>query len=136
VSPYRAFRGELQYVGEIDPTTSLYGTAAYVHKRFPEGNAPSFAAPYTDETLSASGSLRKVIPDHGLTLSIGASLSQTLGLVDTAAWALNSSLTWRIGKLDVTAGANAYGSDTRGGTTVESDRVHQYYYVTVRRLLF
>jgi hypothetical protein len=136
VSPYRAFRGDLQYVGELNPTMSLYGTAAYVHKRFYNGSSPGFTEPYTDQTLSASGSLRKVIPDRGLTFSVGGSLSETHGLVNTSGWSLNSSLTWRIGKLDVIAGANAYGSDTRGATTVESDRVHQYYYVTVRRMLF
>lgn len=136
VSPYHAFRGDLQYVGNVSPTMSLYGTAAYVNKRFPDGSSPGLTDPYTDETVSASGSLRKEIPSQGLTLSVGGVLSQTQGLVDTSAWSLNSSMTWRVGKLDVTAGANAYGSDTSGATTVESDRVHQYYYVTVRRLLF
>ena len=57
-------------------------------------------------------------------------------LPSTGAWSLNSSLSWKIGKLDVTAGANVYGSSTSGTTTVDSDRVHQYYYVTVRRVLF
>jgi hypothetical protein len=136
VSPYRAFRGDVQYVGDLSPTTNLYGTAAYIHRYFPDGSSPAAPDPYSDRTLSASGSLRKLIPDRGLTLSVGASVSQTQGLVDTSGWSLNSSLNWRIGKLDVSAGANVYGSDTRGTTTVESDRVHQYYYVTVRRVLF
>jgi len=136
VSPYHAYRGDLQYVGNINPTLSLYGTAAYVNKYYPDGSSAGFTDPYTDETLSASGSVRKEIPSQGLSFSVGGALSETRGFVDTSAWSLNSSLSWKIGKLDVSAGANVYGSDTSGATTVDSDRVHQYYYVTVRRVLF
>jgi hypothetical protein len=136
VSPYHAWRAELQYVGDLNPTLSLYGTAAYVNRYYPEGSSAGFDDPYTDETVSGSGSIRKVVPDYGLTFSAGGTVSHTTGRVDTNAYSVNSSLSWKIGKLILTAGANAYSSETRGGSPVESDRVHQYYYVTVRRFLF
>jgi hypothetical protein len=136
VSPYRAWRGEVQYIGTLNPTTSLYGTAQYVNKHFREGSSPGQVEPYTDETASAAGNIRKEIPSQGLTLSAGGAISRTLGRVDTNAYSLNSSLTWRVGKLSITAGANAYSSDSEGSATVDNDRLHQYYYVTLRRQLF
>lgn len=133
ISPYRAWRGEVQYIGSIGPATSLYGTAQYVHKHFPRGTSPGQPEEYTDETASAAGSIRKEIPSQGLSLSAGGSISRTLGRVDTSAWSLNSALTWQIGRLSVTAGANAYSSDSEGSAAVENDRLHQYYYLSLRR---
>jgi hypothetical protein len=136
VSPYRAWRGELQYVGPVNPTTNVYGTAQYLHKYYPQGTSQGQPEAYNEETSSVSGNVRKDVPSQGLAFSVGATLSRTVGRVDTDAYSLNSSLTWRVGKISVTAGANAYASNTSGGATVESDRFHQYYYLMLRRQIF
>jgi hypothetical protein len=136
VSPYRAWRADLQYIGAINPTMNFYGTAAYVNKYYPEGTSTGLSEPYTDQTASASGNIRKEVPSQGLAFSVGGSVSRTLGRTDTNAYALNSSLSWKIGKMSLSAGANLYGSDTSGYASADSSRVHQYYYVTLRRIIF
>jgi hypothetical protein len=136
VSPYTSWRAEGQYVATINPTMNVYGTATYLHKYFPQGTSYEQSDAYTDETVSASGNLRKEIPSQGLSFSVGGSMSRTTGRVDSTAYALNSALTWKVGKLTLTGGANAYSTDTRGETTVDNNRVHQYYYLTIRREFF
>jgi hypothetical protein len=136
VSPYHAWRGELQYIGPLNPTTNVYGTAQYLHKYYPQGTSQGQPEAYNEETSSLSGNVRKDVPSQGLSFSLGATMSRTVGRVDTDAYSLNSMLTWRVGKLSVTAGATAYASDTSGAATVESDRFHQYYYLMLRRDLF
>jgi hypothetical protein len=136
VSPYHAWRGEVQYVGPINPTTNIYGTAQYLHKYYPQGTSQGQLEPYNEETSSVSGNVRKDVPSQGLAFSVGATLSRTVGRVDTDAYSLNSSLSWRIGKINLTAGATAYGSATSGSDSVESDRFHQYFYLMLRRFLF
>jgi len=137
ISPYRAWRGEAQYSGSPGPTLRLYGTLSYLNKHFPEGGTGIDAQdPYTDETLTASGNLQKQIPSQGLVLSAGGSLSQLRGRVDGYAYSVNSSLSWKIGKMDVTAGANAYKSDTEGVTGLHTGRFHEYYYINLRRAFF
>jgi hypothetical protein len=136
VSPYHAWRGELQYVGPLNPTTNVYGTAQYLHKYYPQGTSQGQPEAYNEETSSVSGNVRKDVPAQGLSFSVGATMSRTVGRVDTNAYSLNSMLTWRVGKLNVTAGATAYASDTSGAATVESDRFHQYFYLMLRRDLF
>jgi hypothetical protein len=136
VSPYRAWRGEMQYIGPISPTTSIYATGQYLHRYFTQGNTFAPSEPYTYQTVSANGTLQKAVPTQGLTFSVGATVSRTTGLVDTNAFSFNSAMAWNIGKLTLTAGANAYGYDNTGGLAVETTRMHQYYYVMLRRVLF
>lgn len=136
ISPYRAFRAEMQYVGPVNPTTSFYGTGQYLHRYFTQGNTFAPSEPYTYQTVSATGTLQKAVPSQGLTFSVGATVSRTVGLVDTNAYSLNSAMAWNIGKLTLTAGANAYAYDNTGGLAAETSRMHQYYYVMLRRVLF
>ncbi len=136
VSPYRAWKGELQYVGTLNPTTRLYATATYLNKYFPEGTTIQLGEGYTDSTISASGSIQKQLPPRSMALSAGGSFSRLQGIVDTNAYAVNASLLWKIGKLDFSAGASAYSSDTQGATGFDNSRFHEYYYFNVRRVFF
>jgi hypothetical protein len=137
VSPYRTWRNELQYVGSISPTTSVYATGAYVNRYHEQGTAAAYRDAYGEGTLSASGSVQKRFRDEGLLLAAGAAFSRLNGLVDTNAFSVNSTATWKIGRLDVTVGASVYGSQTTGYSysAVRTERAHEYYYVTLRRYL-
>jgi hypothetical protein len=135
VSPYRAWRAELQYTGTINATTRCYAVGSYVHKYFPHGTSQALQESYTDQSISASGSLQKQIPSLGLMFSVGGTVSRLDGRVDGSAYSLNSSLTYRIGKIDITAGATAYQSGTQADDFT-NDRRHQYYYLNLRRSFF
>jgi hypothetical protein len=136
VSPYRSWRTELQYVASPSPTTHVYATGWYLNKYYLEGTSIQPGQPYTDETVSAAGSFQKQIPTRNLSFSAGGSLSRLQGPVDTNGYALNSSLTWKVGRMDLTTGMSAYTSSSSGVVGVDTSRVHQYYYFMIRRYLF
>ena len=115
---------------------NLYATASYVNKRFPEGTSGQIGDEYTESTASASGSLQKRFPAKNLLLAAGGSVSRLMGLVDTQAYSLNGSVSWKIGKLDVILGASAYQADTENVNSEDTSRTNQYYYLRIRRELF
>jgi hypothetical protein len=136
VSPYREWRGEVQYTGSIDPTLRVYGTADYQNRHYPNGSSAGEPTPYTEESATLSGSVQKEFLSRTLMFSAGGSYTRVLGLVDSNAYALDSSMTYRIGRIELSAGVDVYGADTRGFGGGQYDRAHQYYYVKVRRRLF
>jgi hypothetical protein len=138
VMPYELWRAELQYIGELNSTTSVYTTASYLTKHYGRGTSSFFTTnpAYTEETVSGSGSIQKRLPAHNLYLSVGGSYSHLDGLVNSNAYAANTSLTWKVGKLDVSLGGTWYGSDTSGKDIVSTERDHQLVYLKMRRRLF
>ena len=69
-------------------------------------------------------------------VSVGGSRTRIAGLIDTDAHTFNSTLTWRIGRLDLSAGGSAYRATTEGPRVVTSRRAHEYYYLKLRRDFF
>jgi hypothetical protein len=70
-------------------------------------------------------------------LSLGGSYSRLEGRFDNRTGAANSTLTWRMGRLELIAAASAYRTETLGGPAiVASRRDHQYYHLKLRRTLF
>jgi hypothetical protein len=136
VNPYRTWRVEAQYTGTIGALTSYYATAGWQQRRFPRGRVELAGHSLTEETQSATANLQRQFLDRTLSLAAGGAFSRTQGLYETTAYSLTSSLTWRIGKLDLTAGASAYDADTRSSTITRSGRTHVYYYFRVRRGLW
>jgi len=136
VSPYRSWRGEVQYAGSVEPTLRLYATADYLYRYYPVGTSDDFPISYAERNISLTGSVQKDFLSRSLTLAAGGSYSRVLGLADSNAYALNSALSWRIGKLELSAGVNAYGSDAQGTGGGQYNRNHQYYYVKVLRRIF
>jgi hypothetical protein len=136
ISPYRAWRADLQYVTSLNPTTSLYATGSYLDRYYPQGTSTGFREAYSDTSTSAAGNIQKQLLSRSLIVSAGGSFTFLRGLFDGETYSLNSSVTWRIGKLNLTAGASAYSSRTEGTTGVVNSRDHQYYYLNLRRQLF
>jgi hypothetical protein len=136
LSPYQAWRAEVQYVGALNPTTSVYATAAYLNKHYPRGTSVQSTAAYTEETESASGTIQKQLFSRDLFVSAGGSYSRMQGLVDANAYSLSASLTWKIGKVDLSIGVSAYETDTAGTTTLALRRDHELATVNLRRRLF
>ena len=138
VSPYEAWLAELQYVGAVSPTVTVYGTATYLNKHYGESSETLYGnvAAYTEESVTGSGSIQKRLPVQNMYLSVGGSYTYLDGQVTTNAYAGNAALTWKLGRLDVSLGATAYGSDTSGSTIVSTERDHQFVYLKLRRRLF
>jgi len=136
ISPYRSYRGEFQYVEPVGATTQIYLALSYLRKHFPNGTSAQTREAYTDTTANTSGNIRKRFPSQGVSLAGGYSYSRIEGRLHGDTYALNSSLSWKIGRLSLTAGASAYETRVRGGANISSERFHQYYYLNVRRDLF
>ncbi len=136
VSPSRGFKGELQFVGALGPTTSLYATASWWDKRYLEGSSGLRPA-HRDRITNASGSVRQLLFSRRLVVSAGGTFSQINGLSEGTAFSANAALAWKIGQLQIEGGATAYGSDTHTATDASNThREHQYYYLRLRRTLF
>jgi hypothetical protein len=71
-----------------------------------------------------------------MTVSFGGSYSHLTGLSETEAYSLDGSLGWRIGLLDIAAGANVARSRSFGGISLPTRRSSDTYWVRVRRDLF
>lgn len=133
VSPYRAWRADVQYVGSVTPSTRVYATGSYLHRYYPAGTSSNLPEPYTDQAETATGNIQQDLFSRTLTLSAGGTYARQQGRVRGDAFSLNGSLTWKIGKLDLSAGASAYGSETQAFTAEPYTRLHQYYYFRIRR---
>ena len=135
VSPYQAWRAELQYVATFNRTTSAYATAAYLNKYYPHGTSVNTTGAFTEQSESASASVQKRLLTD-MYISAGGSYSRQQGLVDSNSYSANASWSWRIGKVDVTVGASAYASDSSVSGGISTARDHQLVYLKLRRRLF
>jgi hypothetical protein len=136
ISPQESWRGEIQYVAALNSTTNVYLTASYLNRHFSSGTSASFPVGYTEETSSATGNIRKQLFSRSMYISGGGSYSHVEGPVNSNAYSGNVSFVWTIGRLDVSVGASAYGSDTDGLMTVSTRRDRELVYVRIRRQLF
>ena len=137
-APYVAWLAEAQYVSALTPTTSVYAAVSYLNKHYSQGTIVFYqnVTDYTEESVTGSANIQKQLFDRNLFLSAGGSYSRINGLVDTNAYSANGSLVWKIGKVDLTVGASAYGSDSSIPNTISTHRDHELVYVKFRRRLF
>lgn len=135
VNPYRAWRAEVQYVGTVTRTITAYATTSYLNRDYLGGEPPYFIRTYTEETYTTSGTVTKQLWSRNMVLSVGGAWSHVSGISDSDAWSANSTLTWHIGKLDLSLGISAYGSDSSAGNDFSAQRDHQLFFFNLRRQL-
>jgi hypothetical protein len=144
-APYTAWFGEVQYATALDETTSAYGVVSYLDKHYSQGTQYysdgtiiyyANVADYSEKTLTGSASIQKQLFSRNMFLSAGGTYSHINGLVDTDAYAANSSVIWRVGKVELTVGASVYGSDSSGTNVTTTNRDHEFFYLNFRRRLF
>lgn len=135
VSPYRAWRAELLYVASLTRTISAYATASYVNRYYPHGTSQNSVAAFTEESESFAANIQKQVLAKNLFLSVGGSYSRAHGLVESNSYTANASLSWKIGKLDLSLGASAYEADAKGTSTISSRRDHEIVFLKLHRKL-
>jgi hypothetical protein len=136
VSPYRQWRGQVQYTGSVRPSLRVYGSADYLNRYYPDGTSVNAPGTYTEEDVSISGSVQMDLLSRTLMFSVGGSYSRSLGTVESSGYALNSAFTWNIGKLELSSGFDAYGSDSQAAASTPYNRTHQYFFIRVLRRIF
>ncbi len=144
VSPYRAWRADLQYVSTLSETVNFYATASYLNRYYPQGSSGALpgttsglgSGPYTEELESVAANIQKQFPSWNMYLAVGGGYSRLSQLIDTNAYTLNGSWTWHIAKVDLSIGATGYASDSSGAGTIPVRRDHELVYLNMRRRLF
>lgn len=135
LNPYRAWRAELQYVGELTRSINAYATANYLNRHYLGADPPYTSRNFTEQVVTISATVTKQLYWRSLSLSAGGSYSHLTGLTESDAWSANSSIIWRYGKLDVSVGLSAYGSNSTSGVSSSAERDHQLFSITLRRQL-
>jgi hypothetical protein len=136
ISPWRGWRAELQIVSPIGSSTNVYATASWQERRFAETTEDGGVPAYTEKVVSASGNIQQFFFSRTLSLSCGGSYSRYEGLAFSRSYSLNAALSWRVGKLDLSGGANYTNAESESGLTFASRTMHQYYYLRLKRILF
>jgi hypothetical protein len=126
----------VQYVRALNDTTSIFSAASYLNKHYPRGLSETEPTAFTEETVTATGSIQKRFFSRNVYLSGGGSYSRLSGLTDTNGYSGHGTLVWKIGKVEVMIGASAYMADTTGTGVGSTKRDHQLFYLKVRRQLF
>lgn len=139
ISPYSAWRGEVSYTNNITETTRVSSTAAYSDTNYPRGRSIEEGQQLTLTTTSLSANIQKQLLSKDLSFSAGGAYSYTRGQINGTTYSLNSSLMWKIGRLVFSLGASAFDSiteSTGSATTIRTERIHQYYYINMKRKIF
>jgi hypothetical protein len=136
VNSNTAWRGEIGYDKALDTTERIFATASYGIVNYHGGTSAPSALSYSQHTAVLSANLVKRLPDRGMTLTAGGSFSFLKSLTTSTAYSLNSSLSWIVGKLTVSAGASLSLSESEGGKGLHVSTLHQYYYLNVKRKIF
>lgn len=136
ISPYESWKVEAQLVRSLTETCHLFSSGSYLNRHYSHGNSIHYQSSFTEETETVSANLQKQLWARSLNLSIGGSYAHVQGLVDSDSYAINSSLIWRIGKVDLTLGVNVYDTSSSGSATSNIERDHQFVYLNLRRRIF
>lgn len=139
INPYRKWKGELTYARAITETSSVRAVATYEDAFYPQGSGIIASQAYSISTATFVGNILKQFPRQNLSVSGGGSYAYSWGLTKGPFYSLMTNLSWKIGKLVVALGANVYGSNlesTAVSPSLKTKRLHEYYYLNIKRKLF
>jgi hypothetical protein len=138
-SPYTMWLGELRYVGAVTRSTRLNASISHRRWEYPEGrsSAPDLVGVAAVQTTDlAALDIQQKLFRRRLLLTVGGSYSETHSLYDSRSQSMNATLSWRIGRTDLSAGGSIYSSEAEGGGIAISERTRKLYYLRLRRDLF
>jgi hypothetical protein len=131
--PYHGWKGDLSATKNVTPTTTAGGTLLYQWRRFSE---TASQRGYLETLASASVSVQQFLFSRSVSIGVGGGYTRVTGLDEGHTLLLNGSLTWRIGLIDVSAGANYYNTDSQNGTAFASHRERGFYFLKLKRRIF
>lgn len=138
-SPYNMWLGELRYAGALSRSTRINATVSHRRWEYPEGrsSSPGLVGVATELTTDlAALDIQQKLFRRRLLLTVGGSYSETHSLYDSRSESMHATLSWKLGRTDLSAGASVYSSEAEGGGIAISDRTRTLYYLRLRRDLF
>ena len=136
VSPYQQLRTEARYAGPIGPRTTLNAAASRRERDFPHGRIYETGAPSSEVFDTITATIQQRLYRNSLLLSLGGSYTRTESSYSSNATGGQASIQWRVGRMDLSLGANFTDSEADAGSLFVSDRTHRYYYLRIRRDFF
>jgi hypothetical protein len=134
LNPQNGYRAEAYYIKTLNPSANLYVKGYYSKITY----LPSLALGtkgYTETIYGGDLRMQKSFLNRNMILTGAASYVNRTGLIATTTYYFNSSLTWKIAKLDFSLGADV-GRMTSELSTGREESIYQYYYLSVKRKLF
>jgi hypothetical protein len=129
VNASRTIKSIIDYRKNMTTNTSLYAKMNYTMTKQEGSSTGSY------NTFGANARLQINVPRKNAAVAFGLFYYRRDSFTTSESYALNSSLTWKIGKLLLTAGAIA----TESVSTTQSGKnnvVSQQYYLSLSRKLF
>jgi len=134
--PYHGWRYDLRYVDAISVDTTLHVTASYLSRIYPEGRNDASRQRMAETTRSVSANLQQKLFRRRLVASIGGTYGRTTGYAETETLSGNASVSFKIGRLDLSAGATVSSSESNADSLFVSRRDRRHYYLRLRRDLY
>ncbi len=134
ITPYRQWKTELRYMKDMSFTTRVQATASYVSTNYSVGTDGS-GQPYTDNFASIDAGMQQNFPKKNITLSVSGSYGYRNGLSNASVYGGSAAFTWHTKKLLLSLGGTM-SSSTSEYKGMNSKRLTEYYYLTLKRRLF
>ncbi len=131
--PTRSSRAEADYQKDITKTINLSAKVFYTNEKHLQS---PLVAPYTDRDIGTSATMMKSFPARNLYASITGSYTVTSGLSAGASYSLGGTLTWRVGKMDISAGATITRAEATPTQVSAADRQEvdtDYFFIKLKR---
>ena len=136
-SPRKTWKARVEYTSASpDGSTRLFGSAAYATSRYSQGDPRVQPAPFTENVTAVTANAQKRLRSPRMSFSVGGSYSHMQRWVSADAFSWDAVWNWKIGRVEIDAGATAYRYLTAGSPAGQYERNHHLYYVKLRRDLF
>ncbi len=141
-SPQRQFLSQLDFSKEIAGNTRIMLGVRYVRIRYLTGPQDTVVRNYSETDKMLTASVSKYLPSYNLSGSLAGSYGTSDSLTNSKIYTGNGELTWRTGRLSVTARAEIsnmssnFSGNTATLTSVKTVTTHERYYLQVKRALF
>ena len=134
-NPSHSLRNFATYQAPLDPTLDLSANLTHERNTYEATETMQKSNGYSEDITAAGLLLNKRYQRARLNLSAGISYARRLSLIDSETFALNTSLSWRIGKVTIlfSASDNHLVTTTSNGDQTASSA---HYYLTFNRKLF
>ena len=136
-SPRETWKTRLEYTSSSnDGSLRLFGSAAYATSYYRQGDPRVQPTAFRENVIAVSANAQKRLRSPRMSFSAGGSYSHMNRWVAADALSWNATWNWKIGRLELDAGATAYRYYSPGSPVSQYERNHQLYYVKLRRDLF
>jgi hypothetical protein len=125
----------VEYRKPVAEDTNVTVLVSFTRTEYFPTPAPRESPGFREKRIGTDVKLDRKLPRNNLNLFITGSYFLTKSAIDSDTLSLNTYLTWRLGLLSISGGAQLSRSESEV-LAGSASRLAQYYYLTVARKLF